>query len=83
MDARRVKSSTRADSGLCRASIMAWCKAHDEGYYVLGLARNRRLEEGAATRAVRGARALYPGRRVCEKIDSAEIGLLILLGFIV
>ena len=33
----------RGDSGFCREAIMAWCEANDVGY-VLGLARNKRLE---------------------------------------
>jgi hypothetical protein len=33
----------RADSGFCREEIMAWCEAQDVDY-VLGLARNERLE---------------------------------------
>lgn len=41
----QVKIVIRADSGFCRESIMAWCEAHDEIYYVLGLARNARLEK--------------------------------------
>ena len=37
---------------------MAWCEAHDEIYYVLGLARNKRLEKELAPSLV-AARALY------------------------
>ncbi|HSI20185.1 MAG TPA: IS1380 family transposase [Verrucomicrobiae bacterium] len=33
----------RADSGFCREEIMAWCEANQVNY-LLGLARNRRLE---------------------------------------
>ncbi|WP_419581990.1 IS1380 family transposase, partial [Thiolapillus sp.] len=33
----------RADAGFCRDAIMAWCEANDVGY-VLGLARNKRLQ---------------------------------------
>jgi len=32
----------RADSGFCRAEIMAWCEAN-QVFYVLGLAKNKRL----------------------------------------
>lgn len=39
----KTSITIRADSGFCRESIMAWCEA--EGIdYVLGLARNARLE---------------------------------------
>ena len=39
----RTRIHIRGDSGFCRESIMRWCEAHDIGY-VLGLARNARLE---------------------------------------
>ncbi len=47
----KVRIHIRGDSGFCRESIMKWCEEHDIGY-VLGLARNRRLERvlGAAMR---------------------------------
>jgi len=54
----QVKIVIRADSGFCREAIMAWCEAHDEIYYVLGLARNERLEKELAA-ALGEARALY------------------------
>lgn len=38
-----VKLLLRADSGFCREEIMAWCEANQVDY-LLGLARNRRLE---------------------------------------
>ena len=34
----------RADSGFCREEIMAWIEAQPQVHYVLGLARNARLE---------------------------------------
>ena len=39
----RTRIHIRGDSGFCRETIMRWCEEHDVGY-VLGLARNRRLE---------------------------------------
>ncbi len=54
----QVKIVIRADSGFCREAIMAWCEAHDQIYYVLGLARNKRLEKELAPSLVE-ARALY------------------------
>jgi hypothetical protein len=38
----------RGDSGFCREEIMAWCEAHGVGY-VLGLAKNKRLDALSAT----------------------------------
>jgi len=39
----RTRIIIRGDSGFCRESIMAWCEDNDIGY-LLGLARNARLE---------------------------------------
>lgn len=47
----------RGDSGFCREAIMAWCEANNVGY-VLGLARNARLEALLAP-AMAEARALH------------------------
>ena len=44
----------RGDSGFCREAIIAWCEANDVGY-VLGLARNKRLERRWAKRWKRPA----------------------------
>jgi len=44
----QVKILIRADSGFCREEIMAWCEGQPEVYYVLGLARNARLEKELA-----------------------------------
>lgn len=38
-----VRIIVRADSGFCRWRLMRWCDRHDVGY-ILGLARNKRLE---------------------------------------
>ena len=38
-----VKITIRGDSGFCRWKLMRWCDSHDVGY-VLGLAKNRKLE---------------------------------------
>jgi Transposase DDE domain group 1 len=38
-----VKITIRADSGFCRWKLMRWCDSHGVGY-VLGLARNSKLE---------------------------------------
>lgn len=39
-----VAITIRADSGFCREDLMAWCENNDVDY-VLGLARNNRLQE--------------------------------------
>ena len=39
----KVRIILRADSGFCRDHIMRWCEKHDV-FYVLGLAKNSRLE---------------------------------------
>jgi hypothetical protein len=46
----------RGDAGFCREAIMAWCEAH-QVRYVLGLARNKRLQRavGAEMTAAREA----------------------------
>jgi hypothetical protein len=54
----QVKILIRGDSGFCRESIMAWCEAREGMYYVLGLARNERLEKELEP-ALAEARALY------------------------
>lgn len=38
-----VKIIMRADSGFCRWKMMRWCERHEVGY-IIGLARNSRLE---------------------------------------
>ena len=39
----KTRINIRGDSGFCRDAIMTWCEDHGVGF-VLGLARNRRLE---------------------------------------
>ena len=49
-----VKIIVRADSGFARNGIMKWCEGQQEVYYLIGLARNKRLEarlEPSMTRA--------------------------------
>ena len=52
-----VKITIRADSGFCREAIMAWCEANGVDY-VLGLARNSRLQKTLAPELA-GAKAIY------------------------
>jgi len=53
----KVRIILRADSGFCREELMAWCEQH-EVEYVLGLARNSRLQRKLAG-ALRQARQQY------------------------
>jgi Transposase DDE domain group 1 len=62
-----VKILIRADSGFCRDSIMAWCEAHEGIYYVLGLARNERLEKELAP-SLAHARVLYEQRQQAARV---------------
>jgi hypothetical protein len=39
----KVKIIIRGDSGFCRWRLMSWCERNN-AYYILGIARNRRLE---------------------------------------
>ena len=39
----KVKITFRADSGFCRWRLLRWCECHDVDY-IVGLARNKRLE---------------------------------------
>ena len=43
----KVRIILRADSGFCREELMAWCE-HNRVDYVLGLARNSRLQRSLA-----------------------------------
>jgi hypothetical protein len=52
----------RADSGFCREALMAWCEAQEGVDYVLGLARNQRLEKQIAPE-MQQARALSQKQR--------------------
>lgn len=46
-----VKITIRTDSGFCRDEMMSWCEEHGVDY-VLGLARNSRLEKALAEELV-------------------------------
>lgn len=39
-----IRIIVRGDSGFCRDALMRYCEAHSSTYYVLGLARNARLQ---------------------------------------
>ncbi len=53
----------RADSGFCRDAIMAWCETNDVGY-VLGLARNKRLQRALG-------KEMEAARLACERTGEA------------
>jgi hypothetical protein len=44
----KAKIIFRGDSGFCRWRMLRWCEAHDIGY-IVGLARNSRLQDAAQT----------------------------------
>jgi hypothetical protein len=48
----------RGDSGFCREPLMAFCESHDGTFYVLGLARNSRLQR-AIGKELHDASALH------------------------
>ena len=53
----KVQVRVRGDSGFCREELMAWCEANDVGY-LLGLAKNARLEQQVA-KALRKSQRRY------------------------
>jgi hypothetical protein len=62
----KTRIMIRGDAGFCREAIMAWCKAN-QVHYVLGLARNQRLQR-ALGKEMEAARAAHqrtgkPARR--------------------
>jgi hypothetical protein len=63
----QVSIIVRADSGFARDGIMAWCESSHDVHYVLGLARNTRLE-GALEPAIEEAR-----QRCLESGESERI----------
>lgn len=53
----KVKIIFRGDSGMCRHHILGWCDRNDVGY-VVGLAKNSKLEE-LASKTIRKAERKY------------------------
>jgi hypothetical protein len=47
-----VKIIVRGDSGFCRWKMLRWCERHDIGY-IMGLAKNKRLERAGQKRQKR------------------------------
>ncbi len=46
----------RGDSGFCREPLMAFCETHPDTFYVLGLARNSRLQHATGRELHEAAR---------------------------
>jgi hypothetical protein len=62
----QVRVTIRADSGFCRDEIMTWCEANQVDY-ILGLARNSRLETWLAP-ALFDAHVLYLQTTVAARV---------------
>jgi len=58
-----VRIIVRGDSGFCREELMAWCESEPKVDYVLGMARNPRLEH-------RIAPDLLAAKDICEAMDA-------------
>ena len=54
-----VRLILRADSGFCRYRMLSWCERHDVGY-IVGLAKNTRLNKDAAMWMGSGRGGLSP-----------------------
>lgn len=52
-----VKIVVRGDSGFAREAIMAWCEGREDVFYLLGMARNSRLEQLAGPATLKSAAA--------------------------
>ena len=50
-----VKIVVRADTGFSREEIIAWCEAQSDVFYLIGMARNPRLERLAGPATLRAA----------------------------
>jgi hypothetical protein len=60
-----VSIIVRADSGFARDGIMVWCESQNNVHYVLGLARNRRLERSLEP-------AIEEARQRCDESGEPE-----------
>jgi hypothetical protein len=69
---RHVRIIVRADSGFCRDEIMTWIEAEPDVHYVLGLARNRRLEQMLAPAFWDTAALLDEELVLCARAAGAE-----------
>jgi Transposase DDE domain group 1 len=62
----------RADSGFCRDELMSWIEAQPNVHYVIGLARNRRLEALLAPAFWESAAQLDEDAVLCAKAAGAH-----------
>jgi hypothetical protein len=69
---KRVKIIVRADSGFCRDALMSWIEAQPNVHYVLGLARNQRLEQMLAPAYWETATLLDEDVVLCARATGAE-----------
>jgi len=69
----RVKILLRADSGVARDELMAWCETNGVDY-VFGLARNQRLV-GAIADDLAAAESLAKGGPVCPSPTSRSVSV--------
>ena len=67
----KVEIVVRADSGFCREEIMAWIEAQPRVHYVLGLARNARLEALLAPAFWKTAALLDEDAALCARAAGA------------
>lgn len=67
----RARIVVRGDSGFAREAIMAWCEQEEEVYYLLGMARNGRLERLLGAAIERAAeRSCLSGTACREFVDT-------------
>lgn len=69
---KRGKIIVRADSGFCRDALMSWIEAQPDVHYVLGLARNQRLEQMLAPAYWETAALLDEDVVLCARAAGAE-----------
>ena len=67
----KVAIVVRADSGFCREEILAWIEAQPRVHYVLGLARNARLEALLAPAFWKTAALLDEDAALCARAAGA------------
>ena len=60
----------RADSGFCRESILSWCERTEGVEYVIGLARNARLQKRIARKMLRSRRRAAASGKASRRFRS-------------
>ena len=68
---KHVAIIVRGDSGFCRDELMTWIEAQEQLHYVLGLARNARLEGMLAPTFWEVAGQMDPDAVLCAKASGA------------